>query len=471
MKSVNVNLDVYNYKEIFIIVIYVIFLLILSLWVKDIFRVSWKVGFLRSIVDSTTILPLIAIIAGLYLGLSIAVIIRDDFKRVQGAIILFFSFIIILNFVATISQNLVLFLIALVGSSYLALQHLKKPSCGYRPDNKILKLLTYITLAYIVVSLINFYIGWLDKFSELPVGYQYDLIYTVLLGSVFYKFMNYEVESASIFVLGPPRVGKTVFLATLCDTIEGEPGAILSKIINDLKEVAKKEGYLGAWIEPTRVLAELYFIFGKGILFRKCIKISTLDYPGRYLIDELRELFLWLKEKKIRLNAKSFEDLVSQIDFSKEWPKQVVHKDDMIKILRKISESSKLIFLVSAVSIKRQDPDMMIKLDDYISVYKLIVEVSEKPFVLVVNKVDKEYNNVISSVNNIDELAQIIAKDLVSAGATRLIDDKRIIGRKLFTNNVGSKIFVCWVKEKDSKPVVINDKIVGVGYRVIANVL
>lgn len=466
------NSVIYNYKEVFTIATYISLLLILSLWVINIFRVSWKIGYLKSIVAGTTLLPFIAIIAGIYIGLSLAIVIKDDFKRIQGIIILIFSIIVLLNFINTISKDLVIFLIFLVGSSYLAYNHLEKPSCGYRPDNKILKFLTYVALIYITISLLNYYVGWLSTLQEMPARYQYDLVYAVLLGVVFYKFMNYEIEDASVLVLGPPRVGKTVFIATLCDTVDGEANASLKKIIeDDLKEIAKKEGHIGAWVKPTRVLTEYYFIFSRGILFRKCTKVGTIDYPGRYLIDELRELFLWLKDKKIRLNPKNFEELVSSIDFSKEWPKNVLHKDDMIKILRKISESSKIIFLISAISIKRQDPDMMIKLDEYISVYKLIVEVSEKPFILVINKVDKEYNTIIDSVNNIDELAEIITKDLMNTDASQLISDKRIIRRKFFSNNLGSKIFVCWVKEKDGKPVVVNDKIVGVGYRVIANVL
>jgi GTPase SAR1 family protein len=108
--------------------------------------------------------------------------------------------------------------------------------------------------------------------------------FTILIFSFFFgKLMNYEARGPKIFVLGPAKSGKTMFLAGCylralnITEIPAKPSKDLLHLVDQLHsgEVS--------WPERTGTIYEYQFTYEIGTLFPRRTTLRTIDYPGVFL--------------------------------------------------------------------------------------------------------------------------------------------------------------------------------------------
>ena len=444
-----------KYIKFIEIITYVLILAILGYWLKDFFRMSWEIGFIAEFVSTSMLLYTIAIISGIYFGIIFIILIKDDFKRIQGFFLLIISSYVFFYYLHHIFNNLFIVMISFVAASYYA-NKTGKPTCRYKFNNLPLKILFVITSIYILITVVNYLTYYISVgiFDEIMVYY---MVYTIVFIIMFYKFMNYETGKKGIFVMGPPRVGKTVFTTALCDKVNGEPTN--NPMRKALSKLTSKDA---DWPGPTDILEELRFNFKKGLLFTRCFRFSTFDYPGGFLFHQIKILFELLEQKRNELDANNFKNLINKIDLDQEIQKlPIVDRTQMKKIIEEITNAEIIVFIISALSIQRQDPDMKgFGLEEYIKIYELVASVTDKPFIICITKTDLEYGNKVQWVS-IDSVAKIIHKDLRNLS---LLKDKKALKRSYFSNKEYDTIFPCWVENEDGKPNIKNGKVEAVGH-------
>lgn len=386
------------YHEVINVTAYFIVLLILAYWLKDFFRMAWEDGFIRIIVPYYAMSLVVAIIIGIYYGILSVTLIKDDFKRIQSIFLLLFSICVTYFYLHHIFNYLFYFIVFFILASYYAYSFYKEnaPTCRFNPNHgnfwkRPLAVVAYITIFFMIISIINYFIGYYYTFTQFPDGTMNSLLFTGFFIFVFSKFMNYQIDQSDIFVFGPTRIGKTAFIVALFDKTRGYPNDQLNDVWNIMIN--------NNWPPANLMDNELSFSFPKGLLFRKCIKISTLDHPGGF-IHEIEKSFRLLSRLEFipEYESSNFKEFIYKIEdlpsmLSKEGIQGV---DRAMKVIKLIAKSKKLIFLISALSISGIDNTMkegMLsgKLQDYISTYRLIAQVTGKPFIFVVNKVDLEY--------------------------------------------------------------------------------
>ncbi|MDP2753351.1 MAG: hypothetical protein Q8P40_03050 [Nitrospirota bacterium] len=470
--------------------LYIIILVALGYWLKDFFTLSWQEGLLQNDYNWTldNISIILSIFAGVYYGILLVTLFKNPFKTVQAILLLSFSVIVTIFYIHRIYDNydnILFFLISLLLSSQYARKQ-EVPTCNYgtisikqilESDKPLtltidklkepLTIVLCLTSFIIISSMINYLAGYYSKSQAFPDGTGVFIAGTGFFISIFYIFMNYEIDHEKVFVLGPPRVGKTVFIGTLCVRAGGIPNDMLNKKLNEM---------INQWPKPTNAPDDIIFTFKKGEYFAKCIKISTVDYPGGMILEGIYETFIALQEKKEKLNPPSFSNLIDRIDLEKEIPNRYKSQEDSIKkIILNIKDSKKIIYLISATSF-RQDSDMALyhpdisKIDNYIKIYELIAIVTDIPVMIVVNKIDKEYASQLKTNTNVtsDDVAKWIFDDLIKTCNISLLRKQRAIIRSdSQTNDEISRIFPCWVNGDDEKPSIKNGSIDGVGYDAI----
>ncbi|VVB93956.1 Uncharacterised protein [uncultured archaeon] len=447
------------------IIIYILALIILGIWLKDLFAVSWQ--FRLFYLPFNVISDIIAMGAGIYFGILVATILKDAFKRIQAVLLCMVSIYVATYYIHHIYNNILLFIVFFGGALYYADKQ-EVPSCRYNIRRKSIKdrplaIVTFLASFFLLISLLNYLIGYYYNFHTFPNSTMNYVLFAGVFIAIFLKFMNYEFNQIQIFIVGPPHIGKTVFMVALCNTANGDPNIALRNVRNSMTK---------EWPERTREAYDLEFNFRRGRLFTKCIKISTYDYPGAYLFEDIKDSFKWLDEKKKELNPYDFHDLISKINLSKELPTKISRIDDTIKIIRTIAESKKLIFLISATSILRQDMQMVEggypsgEFKNYINIYEIIASVTDKPVMIVVTKVDREYAYELNSLSYIDDVAKWILADIKESENIFFLKNTRLVRRdKSFTKDESSLIFPCWVEGDEIKPK-LNEKgeFVMIGY-------
>jgi len=242
---------------------------------------------------------------------------------------------------------------------------------GYKKSNNYRQAalnISTISICYIIISYLNIYTLQRDQSSgNFFIDSTVILAFSYFFGSV----MNYKGKGKRIFVLGPGKSGKTVFMVgcykvalakaesptrpnrNLRDAFRQLHGRIDKKSKNDTL-LAQSE-----WIDPPpREIKEYWprsteatedpivyeFIYETGTLFPKEVLFRTIDYPGGYLgnlsdnmykridknIDRLTSTYVKIA-KEITISDK----LIFVLD-SETYPifDYITHYIDIINILR-----------------------------------------------------------------------------------------------------------------------------------------
>jgi hypothetical protein len=431
--------------------IYILILLILGYWLKDFFKMSWQYGLIQSLLPYYVLSYIVVIIAGAYYGVLIVTLVRDDFKRIQGILLLLISIYVTYYYNHFFYNNFLFFIVSFASVSLYAYKKIKPSSCRYKYENELLTIVSNLTILFIIISLISYFGGYFQTYQTFPESSTYYLIFTGIFIFVFHNFMKHETSQSDIFVIGPPRIGKTVFMSALCDIVNGDANP-------PLRKARDKMIYKNERPDPTDKLDEFEFSFPKGFLFTKCMTISTYDYPGIYAFEDLQTIFEWLYTKKREENYSSFKELIDNIKIKEGPPLDTI--EDIEKIVNKIATSSKLIFLISAVSINGEDEDMKSgkfqgRLKDYVGMYQLFAAVIDKPFLVVVTKIDKAYEINMQYSVSMDKVADTVLNDLRNMP---ILKDRRIVTRSSLP------IFPCWVEIDNGKPKIENGQLVTIGY-------
>ncbi|NJD78587.1 MAG: hypothetical protein FIB08_16085 [Candidatus Methanoperedens sp.] len=300
---------------------------ILTPFLMDIIVRSWTTDLMKYLADGiksfdpSGISILFSIVIGFYVG-SIFLLYLDRYKRVQ-AILLSIGLFSITGYISklfSINFNLIFIILgtligAISGNSF---------KLTYKKEIKQAAAnISIISVIYVVISYIIFYLSTADSNNFIK-----DSIVVLIFSYFFGEVMSYKAKGSKIFVLGPAKSGKTLFIAgCYMRALEIAKGPIKpSPDLLELIDQMHKEEI--TWPRRTQVISKYQFIYEVGTLFPKEMTLRTLDYPGPF-IEKIYEYMYIKRPRKKNENDKKYEE---------ETKYEMVAKE--------ITKSDKLIFIV-----------------------------------------------------------------------------------------------------------------------------
>jgi len=341
-----INKFCFKNKESIKLSIYLIIIVILTIPLLNIFIRAWEMdnGFMKLFANAiwdlnpSGVTILITFIAGLYLG-SFSLMLIDEYKRFQS-IIFFIALIYItyyiyignifpnINWINNVSILGIGALIGILIGGGKDLLNDKKELKFQKASNN----LTFISIFFILFAVVGNYFPFLlnNDISEINIkNFIEDLVIAIPFIFFLGAFLTYTAKSPKIFILGPEKSGKSLFLAgcylqalKINKSVPTHANTDLLKLIESLH---RELGDEDTWFERTNVPTDYYFMFKTGSFFPKKVFLKTLDYPGIYL-ENINE---YLEEE-------------GNTDPEDEFERQLA------QIVQEILNSEKLLFIIDA---------------------------------------------------------------------------------------------------------------------------
>lgn len=334
---------------------------------------------------------IITLCFGAFYGAS-AITLLDVKKRLQGILILGSSSIVIytFNYIITLRPDIFLFgLIAGAVVGYPGVNVKEK----YKEYPRATFIVSFLAMFTVSISFINYVLGIQsnDNSTERDVNALFwYFILTMLFCYIFRKFAIYSIKDSDVFVIGPKRFGKTVFMSGYYIKAE-ELDKTIGKPSNNLFE---KVGKLrsGEWPDPSVITENYKFTYMHGILFVSEVKVDMTDYTGEFLENNIEEIVSYIETKNGNVDT---ADLRVPIDIKKFGDS--------------IYNSDKLIFLIDAQAIGVKKIVDSSGIEQQITLRKAIGEcyikitnvLQDKPYYIVITKADMFYDGDYEKFKNI----------------------------------------------------------------------
>ncbi len=300
---------------------------ILMPFLMDIIVRSWKTDLMKQLadgiksIDSSGISILFSIAIGFYIG-SIFLLYLDNYKRVQ-AILLSIGLFSITSYISklfSINFNLVFVILGIFIGGVSG----NRFKFTYRKEIKQAAAnISIISVIYVVISYVIFYLSTVDNSNFIK-----DSVVVLIFSYFFGEVMNYKAKGSKIFVLGPAKSGKTLFIAgCYMRALEIAKGPVKpSPDLLELIDQMHKEEVI--WPRRTQEISKYEFIYDIGGLFPKEMILRTLDYPGPFIERIYKYMYVKISSKKGE-GDKKYEEEIKYITVAKE-----------------ITKSDKLIFII-----------------------------------------------------------------------------------------------------------------------------
>lgn len=334
---------------------------------------------------------IITLCFGAFYGAS-AITLLDVKKRLQGILILGSSSIVIytFNYIITLRPDIFLFgLIIGAVAGYSGVNVKEK----YKEYPRATFVVAFLAMFTVSISFINYIAGIQsnENSTERDVNALFwYFILTILFCYIFRKFAIYSIKDSDIFIIGPKRFGKTVFMsgyyikAEELDKTIGKPSNNLFKKVGKLRS--------GEWPDPSIITESYKFKYMHGILFVSEVKVDMTDYTGEFLENNIEEIVSYIETKNGNVDI---ADLRVPIDIRKFGDS--------------IYNSDKLIFLIDAqaIGVKKivdnSGIEQQITLREAIGecYIKITNVLQDKPYYIVITKADMFYDGDYEKFKNI----------------------------------------------------------------------
>ena len=308
---------------------------VLTKFLMDIITRSWNTELMQQIsegirsVDPAGISIFMSITLGFYIGSAILLII-DRYKRIQAIILSVGIFIVKTQMSNTfnIDWNIIYIGLGIVIGIFLGGGFDYKKNKQINDFKKAAKSVSYVSIIYIIISFLILYISPGQDGSN----FIKDSIVIMAFSYFFGEIMSITVKGPKIFILGPGKSGKTLFLAGCYMRVLGtaeipvKPSEDLIDLIGEMHQ----EGI--EWPGQTLgTIKEYQFTYETGKIFPKETTLRTVDYPGPF-IEKIAEYM------DTKIDAKTKTDTEGH-NLSEEEIKYVT-------VAQAISKADKLIFII-----------------------------------------------------------------------------------------------------------------------------
>lgn len=278
-------------KDVIKFIAYLLMMITLTYFSMDIVSRSWNTGIMeqsadaiRSI-DQSGILFITNVVIGFFVS-SIILMYTDRRKKIQ-AIILSIGLILIVIYMTNefrVEWNIIYVLLGIIFGVFAG-GGLKKNITSRQATTNI----CMVSISYIAISYLNIYIMQdrpIDEFFRDGI---------VVLGFAYFfgTVMSYKGKGKRIFVLGPGKSGKTVFMVgcykIALNNAENptRPNRNLREAFNQLHrsiyKISEGEKLKEYWPRSTEETTYYEFIYETGTLFPEDTLFRTIDYPGGFL--------------------------------------------------------------------------------------------------------------------------------------------------------------------------------------------
>ncbi len=339
-------------KEYTRFLIFLVIVAILTQLLMDIIARSWRTelitsvtGIIRSI-DPNGVSILINTVLGFYTG-SLVLLLIDRYKRVQ-AFLLLIGIAAMSNYMLEsfhVNWNIVYILIG-AGIGIVLGTDLKMDRKEFK---KAANNVSIFSISYAILSFLIVYTSPGQDNSN----FIKDALVMLAFAYFFGKLMNYYVKGPSIFVLGPARSGKTMFLAgcylRVLKTTE-IPTRTSDDLLHLTKELHQKKI---PWPERTGKIEIYQFMYEVGSLFPRITTMRTIDYPGIFLENIVKYMYTTKDIKKVSEEEKKYitaskeimdaDSLVFIVDSEKYPNFEDMGITDYTEIVNKLVENGKTI--------------------------------------------------------------------------------------------------------------------------------
>ncbi len=269
-------------KEYTKFLIFLTVIIVLTPFLMDIIARSWRTelmetitGIVRSI-DPNGVSILINIVVGFYIG-SIIFLFVDRYKKIQ-AILLLIGIYVMSNYMSKsfdTDWNIIYIVIGSIIGMFLG----RNPDDDIKEFKKAANNVSLFSIFYAVSSFLIIYISPGQDNSN----FIKDMIVMFSFAFFFGKLMSYPMGGPKIFVLGPARSGKTMFLAG-CYLRMLKIAEIPTMASEDLLRLIEELHSKGIpWPQRTGKIDIYQFTYEIGNLFPKATTMRTIDYPGVFL--------------------------------------------------------------------------------------------------------------------------------------------------------------------------------------------
>lgn len=298
-------------KRHLIIVAYALILLVLSIPIKNLLADAWVSspglkGLLYEL-ERETGKPVVerwkrleVLVLGIFWGMLAATSWLDYKKRLQGVLLLLASSIVVLAYVSYLLPRSAFLLVGAVAGALITYVRSEKVTKTYRKCEFGTKIIYWIGSLAVGIALLSViahnYALNRDFGFIIEMPYLMYLISSVAFVKVLKKFTDYEVSSTKVMVVGPYRVGKTVFMGACYDYAVGED-LVAEFPTPDLVDVHRHLTQSNAampecWPPPTppHAIKEYRFTYTCGTLFVKDVELLAYDYSGELFEEVLRFL-------------------------------------------------------------------------------------------------------------------------------------------------------------------------------------
>lgn len=360
----------------YIIFIYFILLIFIAFGLNNLFADSRDMGYISTNPISHDFKMIwysfITLCFGAFYGITLIVAWFDWTKRLQSILILVSSFIVITAYLHILTLRPLIFIIGLSVGAFIS--HITRTKKGNYVEYKVSTIIIAVIASIIVwLTLLNYIAGN----SKADISFMY-LLLASAFSVVFYKFATYPVISCKLFMIGPMRAGKTVFVCALYEQARQQ-----NRVIDIPSSYLRKDYRLlsdGYWPPATVDEKPCNFSYIHGNLFTKKM-IIDIDYSGDLLVHHIKTITDYLDDKRVNNNIQP--------------------KDKIENIAEGIYNADKLIFLIDPVRTGSND-----ELGNYIEEYymKILEKIPGKLYYLVVTKSDKLFDSGRLPIGNYEQL-------------------------------------------------------------------
>lgn len=334
---------------------------------------------------------IITLCFGAFYGASIITLL-DVKKRLQGILILGSSLIVIytFNYIITLRPEIFLFgLIAGAVAGYSDVDIKEK----YKEYPRATFIVAFLAMFTVSISFTNYIMGIQSNENSVEGDANalfWYFILTISFCYIFRKFAIYSIKDSDVFVIGPKRFGKTVFMSGYYIKAEELDKTIGKPSYNLLKKVGKLLS--GEWPDPSVITENYKFKYMHGILFVSEINVDMTDYTGEFLENNIDEIVAYIETKN------------GNADKTGSWV-----PTDIKKFGDSVYNSDKLIFLIDAKAIGVKKIVDSSGIEQQITLRKAIEEcyikitnaLRNKPYYIVITKADKFYDGDYEEFRNI----------------------------------------------------------------------
>lgn len=348
----------------FNIIIYFFILIIIAVFIIGLLSDSRENGYINvsSLKElpgeySVLLIQLLTFSLGVFYGAILIVISLDRKKRLNCILILLASLVVVAGFRYVVIARPETFFIGLLLGIIISYKT-KLERGDHKLYEKSMQIIGFFAMFSVWISLANYMLGK----SNFNTSFKYFWL-AIAFNWVFIKFLRYEVSNSKVFVVGPSRAGKTVFMSALYEKALQQNKNL--NVISDHLADSLSEIYDGRWPIGTSYNKKFEFSYEQGILFIKEVTIEALDYGGQDFENEINNIVQYIKNKKSNNTLKP--------------------KDEHEEIAEGIFNANKLFFLIDGARI-----GMRKESGDFIQKYylKILRELPDKPYCIIITKSD-----------------------------------------------------------------------------------